>query len=66
LLTPDEELPDNAKHMFNQLWANNGDSISRQYAGTAAMKGDYTRTGERKFSGLMRDGVKSANRWENV
>jgi len=26
------------------------------------MKGDYTRTGERKFSGLMKDGVKSANR----
>lgn len=49
--------------VFNQLWANNGDAISRQYAGTAAMKGDYTRTGERKFSGLMRDGVKSANRY---
>ena len=62
LLTPDEQLPEGGRQLFNQLWANNGDAISRQYAGTAAMKGDYTRTGERKFSGLMRDGVKSANR----
>lgn len=62
LLTPDEDLPDPVRRVFNQLWANNGDAISRQYAGTAAMKGDYTRTGERKFSGLMKDGMKSANR----
>lgn len=62
LLTPDNELPEMIRQTFNQLWANNGDAISRQYAGTAAMKGDYTRTGERKFSGMMKDGVKSANR----
>lgn len=62
MLTPENDLPDNIKLIFNQLWANNGDAVSRQYAGTAAMKGDYTRTGERKFTGLMRDGVKSANR----
>lgn len=65
LLTPDEELPVGVRQVFNQLWANNGDAISRQYAGTAAMKGDYTRTGERKFSGLMKDGVKSASRLVN-
>ncbi|KAJ2004038.1 hypothetical protein GGI06_005581, partial [Coemansia sp. S85] len=41
--------------MLNQLWANNGDYISRQYAGTMAMKGDFTRTGKRNFSGLMND-----------
>ncbi|XP_067937896.1 phosphatidylinositide phosphatase SAC2-like [Watersipora subatra] len=63
LLTPDDQLQEGVRHAFNQLWANNGDAISRQYAGTAALKGDYTRTGERKFSGLMRDGVKSANRY---
>ena len=28
---------------FNTLWADNGDAISRQYAGTAALKGDFTR-----------------------
>ncbi|KAJ2437315.1 hypothetical protein GGF42_008671, partial [Coemansia sp. RSA 2424] len=41
--------------MLNNLWANNGDYISRQYAGTMAMKGDFTRTGKRNFSGLMND-----------
>eukprot|EP00118_Oscarella_pearsei_P022903 m.268483 g.268483 ORF g.268483 m.268483 type:complete len:347 (+) comp40530_c0_seq1:1643-2683(+) len=45
------------------MWANNGDAISRQYAGTDALKGDYTRTGERGFAGLVKDGVKSANRF---
>ena len=45
------------------MWANNGDLISRQYAGTAALKGDFTRTGERKVTGLMKDGYYSANRY---
>lgn len=45
------------------LWANNGDVISRQYAGTNALKGDYTRTGERKFAGMFKDGMNSANRY---
>ncbi|XP_055518271.1 phosphatidylinositide phosphatase SAC2-like [Leucoraja erinacea] len=45
------------------MWANNGDAISRQYAGTAAMKSDFTRTGESKFSGAMKDGCRSANRY---
>jgi len=25
------------------VWANNGDSISREYAGTSALKSDFTR-----------------------
>ena len=45
------------------MWANNGDLVSRQYAGTAALKGDFTRTGERKVTGLMKDGYYSANRY---
>jgi len=45
------------------VWANNGDSISKQYAGTNALKGDYTRTGERNLSGLVKDGVNSASRY---
>lgn len=28
---------------FNELWANNGDAISRLYAGTSALKGDFVR-----------------------
>ncbi|XP_071946765.1 phosphatidylinositide phosphatase SAC2-like [Antedon mediterranea] len=63
LLLPDENLPDILGSTFRQLWANNGDTISRQYAGTVALKGDFTRTGERKFTGLMKDGYHSASRY---
>ncbi|XP_049279523.1 phosphatidylinositide phosphatase SAC2 isoform X3 [Anopheles funestus] len=62
LAMPYSQLPDALKAPFMVLWANNGDVISRQYAGTNALKGDYTRTGERKISGIMKDGMNSANR----
>ncbi len=38
LLPPDEQLPSNCRSMYQTMWANNGDVISRQYAGTAALK----------------------------
>ncbi|XP_012287768.1 phosphatidylinositide phosphatase SAC2 isoform X2 [Orussus abietinus] len=63
LIPPDGNLPTNIRQTFQLLWANNGDIISKQYAGTNALKGDYTRTGERKFTGLMKDGMNSANRY---
>ncbi|CAD5112984.1 DgyrCDS2188 [Dimorphilus gyrociliatus] len=63
VLQPEEQLTANFKSKFQQMWANNGDAISRQYAGTAALKGDYTRTGERRFAGAFKDGVNSANRY---
>ncbi|XP_058468246.1 phosphatidylinositide phosphatase SAC2 isoform X2 [Malaya genurostris] len=63
LAPPYSQLPDQLKGPFMTLWANNGDVISRQYAGTNALKGDYTRTGERKISGIMKDGMNSANRY---
>ncbi|XP_076677139.1 phosphatidylinositide phosphatase spermathreecae isoform X2 [Andrena cerasifolii] len=63
LIPPEGALPTNIKQTFQLLWANNGDIISKQYAGTNALKGDYTRTGERKFTGLMKDGMNSANRY---
>ncbi|XP_072177486.1 phosphatidylinositide phosphatase SAC2-like [Diadema setosum] len=63
LLLPDQSLIPNIRSIYQDMWANNGDVISRQYAGTAALKGDYTRTGERKFTGLMKDGYNSANRY---
>lgn len=47
---------------FNDAWANNGDQISRVYAGTSALKGDFTRTGKRDLSGMMHDGVNSLTR----
>ncbi|XP_063921192.1 phosphatidylinositide phosphatase SAC2 isoform X1 [Zophobas morio] len=63
LITPEGVMPNSIKSTFQLLWANNGDTISKQYAGTNALKGDYTRTGERKFTGIMKDGMNSANRY---
>lgn len=63
LAPPYTPIPEQMKNPFMALWANNGDIISRQYAGTNALKGDYTRTGERKLTGLMKDGMNSANRY---
>jgi len=46
---------DQTTQWFNTLWADNGDSISKQYASTAAMKGDFTRTRKRDFQGALKD-----------
>jgi len=45
------------------LWADNGDYLSLQYTGTEALKGDFTRTGERTIGGLLNDGVNSVTRY---
>ncbi|KAK6841433.1 hypothetical protein PG987_002293 [Apiospora arundinis] len=50
---------------FNTLWADNGDAISKQYASTAAMKGDYTRTRKRDFQGMVNDLGLSLTRFYN-
>ena len=63
VVPPDAQLPPDTRMGFQGMWANNGDVISRQYAGTNALKGDFTRTGERNLSGLMKDGVNSASRY---
>ncbi|KAL5511494.1 hypothetical protein ACEPAH_4711 [Sanghuangporus vaninii] len=47
---------------FNDIWANNGDALSRAYAGTSALKGDYTRTGKRDLTGMLNDGMNSLAR----
>lgn len=52
---------------FNELWANNGDAISRQYAGTSALKGDFVRTGKRDWRGVVNDATNSVGRlWQNT
>lgn len=52
----------NVDVVFNDMWANNGDAISRAYAGTSALKGDFTRTGKRDIGGMLNDGVNSLAR----
>ena len=50
---------------FNTLWADNGDAISKQYASTGAMKGDYTRTRKRDYRGALTDAGLSISRMFN-
>uniref|UniRef100_A0A7S1YPH1 SAC domain-containing protein n=1 Tax=Ditylum brightwellii TaxID=49249 RepID=A0A7S1YPH1_9STRA len=45
------------------LWADNADIISRLYAGTNALKGDFTRTGKRTKRGALDDGMNSLQRY---
>lgn len=37
-MPPEQPLPVKCNRIYQIMWANNGDSISRQYAGTAALK----------------------------
>lgn len=50
---------------FNTLWADNGDAISRQYASSAALKGDYTRTRQRNYRGAISDLGLTLSRYYN-
>ncbi|CAE6454924.1 unnamed protein product [Rhizoctonia solani] len=45
-----------------ELWAENGDALSRIYAGTGALNTSFTRTGKRTFAGLLADATKSVAR----
>ncbi|KAE9549760.1 hypothetical protein FO519_007030 [Halicephalobus sp. NKZ332] len=64
LISPlNDEIPEALQVTLQELWADNGDAISRQYAGTDALKGDVTRSGQRKITGLVKDGYNSASRY---
>lgn len=56
---------DQVNSWFNTLWADNGDAISKQYASTAAMKGDYTRTKRRDYRGALADAGLGLTRFYN-
>jgi hypothetical protein len=56
---------DPSTNWFNTLWADNGDAISRSYAGTAALKGDFTRTRKRNISGALTDFGLTLSRYYN-
>lgn len=44
------------------LWADNGDQLSRIYAGTGALKSSFTRSGKMSLAGALADARKSATR----
>ncbi|CEF68649.1 Phosphatidylinositide phosphatase SAC2 [Strongyloides ratti] len=63
IIGPLTETPQQLIQALQWMWADNGDAISRQYAGTNALKGDITRSGQRKVLGIMKDGYNSASRY---
>ncbi|KAI5783531.1 Endonuclease/exonuclease/phosphatase [Geopyxis carbonaria] len=44
------------------LWADNGDALSKIYAGTGALKSSFTRSGKMSWAGAIADARKSATR----
>ena len=49
--------------VYKGIWANNADAISIGYAGTGALKVDFTKTGKRTVKGMINDGVNSCIRY---
>uniref|UniRef100_K3WWY9 SAC domain-containing protein n=1 Tax=Globisporangium ultimum (strain ATCC 200006 / CBS 805.95 / DAOM BR144) TaxID=431595 RepID=K3WWY9_GLOUD len=49
--------------VFKNAWADNADYVSKMYAGTGALKTDFTRTGKRTISGAIQDGINSVTRY---
>jgi hypothetical protein len=45
-----------------ELWADNGDRLSKTYAGTGAINTSATRTGRKTLAGLLSDATKSVGR----
>ncbi|KAG8998701.1 hypothetical protein FRB94_005962 [Tulasnella sp. JGI-2019a] len=62
LVNPQDAKQSEMEVVFNDVWANNGDAISRAYAGTSALKSDFTRTGRRDLGGMLHDGMNSVMR----
>ncbi|KRZ76498.1 Phosphatidylinositide phosphatase SAC2 [Trichinella papuae] len=62
VLLPEMELDQSVEKKFRTIWADNGDRLSCQYAGTDAMKGHCTRTGRLNFSAVLKDGYISISR----
>lgn len=46
----------------SSLWADNGDTLSKIYAGTGALKSSFTRHGKMSLAGAIADARKSATR----
>ncbi|CAL2030677.1 unnamed protein product [Caenorhabditis brenneri] len=65
VLYPEQKVQDIPllENLFKHLWADNGDECSRQYAGTGALKADFTRLGKRTYLGAMNDGVNAVSRY---
>ncbi|KDQ54793.1 hypothetical protein JAAARDRAFT_37897 [Jaapia argillacea MUCL 33604] len=57
------EMYEELERDFREMWSDHADLISNAYAGSGALKVDYTRTGKRTKTGAMEDGYKGALRY---
>lgn len=57
-----EHAPSDFWMKHSSLWADNGDNLSRIYAGTGALKSSFTRHGKMSLAGAIADARKSATR----
>lgn len=48
---------------FKNTWADHANAVSQVYAGSGALKTDYTRTGKRSKPGMVQDGIRAAQRY---
>ncbi|CEM08057.1 unnamed protein product [Vitrella brassicaformis CCMP3155] len=51
------------EQLFRDAWADNADALSALYAGTPALKTDFTRLGKRTTAGLLQDGKNAIHRY---
>ncbi|XP_069573326.1 phosphatidylinositol-3-phosphatase SAC1-B [Brachyistius frenatus] len=65
VLHVDQQVEEQAdfEKMYKNAWADNADACAKQYAGTGALKTDFTRTGKRTQWGLVMDGWNSMIRY---
>ncbi|KAL2834525.1 SacI homology domain-containing protein [Aspergillus cavernicola] len=62
LLQENGELSSDINLRHSTLWADNGDALSKIYAGTGALKSSYTRHGKMSLAGALADARKTATR----
>ncbi|ORX40863.1 putative Inositol/phosphatidylinositol phosphatase [Kockovaella imperatae] len=65
ILSVKESVEDHPEFMsmYRNVWADHGDTVSRAYAGSGALKSDYVRTGKRSTEGMLLDGYSSLMRY---
>lgn len=56
------KLSSDIQMRHSTLWADNGDALSKIYAGTGALKSSFTRHGKMSLAGALADARKSATR----
>jgi phosphatidylinositol 4-phosphatase len=49
--------------IYKTIWANNANEMSNLYAGTGALKVDFTKTGKRTYQGMVNDGINACLRY---